>query len=583
VAIAGLAIAVLGFAFQRGFASGLLSGFVSSHGDTLLKGGAAMFALGVGAAIIWRGVGRLGFGPLAKAPSEHDYARFAEPPSPAPEGWLRLGSGRGLPALWTVFCVMVLPFIVYIVMYLPWAMPWQQQTEATGPLPAIACWHTNVDLPTGTVTCTDAFPAGHTGQTLWDLTLQMYNYHNNLRASHAASSPWWAWPMDLKPVWFESIGYANHDNSMIYDGGNPVLWWLAIGAMAFIIWQAYRRRSLGLALIVIAFLWQWLSWSRIDRAAFQYHFYTGLPFFLAGLAYFLAELWHGPSRRTWLLARVMAIAVCLFPGAMWLLKPELCGLARVNSTEYYASTVCGTGTGNVVIETRLALIGLVLVAALLVLAAILWRLERRQAQGIEDSNWMWQLVGPVLVAGALLWWIGQAGPRTTLFSAALPSDYLAILFVGVGVMLAFVAALTNNPRRFVLGTGVAAIIVFVALYPNLSAMPMPDTITGIYNSILPTWMYGFQFAVNLQESKGVALISPATMSVALFALVLAGIAGWAAWEHRLVVGYRRARAAGLIGPGGVALADAGSGEAGESTEAAETSAAESGEAGEVNS
>ncbi len=144
---------------------------------------------------------------------------------------------------------------------------------------------------------------------------------------------------------------------MIYDGGNPVLWWLAIGAMGFICWQAFKRRNLGLALIVIAFLWQWISWSRIDRASFQYHFYTALPFFLAALAYFLAEIWHGPSRRTWLLARAIAVGACLFPGVMWLLKPELCGLARVDTSQYYQNTVCGSGTGDVVIETRIFLIG----------------------------------------------------------------------------------------------------------------------------------------------------------------------------------------------------------------------------------
>ena len=91
-----------------------------------------------------------------------------------------------------------------------------------------------------------------------DLTVSMYNYHNDLRATHDASSPWWAWPMDLKPVWFESGGYAGDTGSMIYDGGNPLLWWLAITGMAFVCWQAFKRRSLGLALIAIAFFWQCL-------------------------------------------------------------------------------------------------------------------------------------------------------------------------------------------------------------------------------------------------------------------------------------------------------------------------------------
>ena len=36
----------------------------------------------------------------------------------------------------------------------------------------------------------------------------MYDYHNNLRATHAASSPWWAWPANLKPVWFYQDSFA---------------------------------------------------------------------------------------------------------------------------------------------------------------------------------------------------------------------------------------------------------------------------------------------------------------------------------------------------------------------------------------
>ena len=52
---------------------------------------------------------------------------------------------------------------------------------------------------------------GHTGQTLLDLTGQMYGYHNGLTAAHPASSPWWAWPLNLKPVWFYQEGLGGRD------------------------------------------------------------------------------------------------------------------------------------------------------------------------------------------------------------------------------------------------------------------------------------------------------------------------------------------------------------------------------------
>jgi hypothetical protein len=531
-----------------------LAGLARGNG-TALEVGLGGLGVSAGAAFAFWFGGRLGFGPLALPPAPDDPARFAAPAAPAPQGWLRLGSGFGLPAMWMSACILVLPFIVYIAFYLPWDMPWQTQTDATGPLPTIACWQFDQNLGH----CVNSWPApGHTGQTLWDLTIQMYDYHNNLRASHAASSPWWAWPMDLKPVWFESVGYGPDTGSWIHDGGNPALWWLAIVGMAFICWQAFKRRSLGLTLIAVAFFWQWLSWSRIDRAAFQYHFYTALPFFLLALAYFLAELWHGPSRRTWLLARVGGAAALLLPAAIWLLKDPLCGLARVSTTDYFGNTICGSGTGDVRIETRILLIALVLLAALGTLGALLWRLEARQNQGLEDRYWVAQLLVPVVIAGGLLWWLGQYGSHDILFSAPLPPDLIAIALLIVGVLLTYVCITARNPRRFVLGVCVFGIVTFLALYPDLSALPMPNSILGVYDGILPTWFYGFQFSDNLQTGISVPLFSSWALAVSMFTLLVAGLVAWAAWERRVVVGYRREKmlSGGFAGHGQDAAVEA---------------------------
>ncbi len=492
-------------------------------------------------------VGKKGFGPLAVPPSPDDPASFAEPPAPAPEGWLRLGSGFGLPAAWMVASLLILPLVVYVALYIPWAVPWHQETADSGPLPILMCWNT-VTTDANTY-CTNAWPPGHTGQTLMQLTEQMYAYHNDLRAQHAASSPWWAWPLDLKPVWFESVSYGPDIGSWIHDGGNPVLWWLAIPGMAFVCWQAFKRRSLGLALIAMAFLWQWLSWARIDRAAFQYHFYTALPFFLLGLAYFLAELWHGPSRRTWLLARAAAVGAAMVPAVLWIAKYPLCTLARVDVTNYFGNTACGSVTGTLTVEARIFLIALVLLGALAVLALTLIRLERRSPeQNDEDRSWIIQLVFPVAVAGALILWLGANGPRDVIFQAALPPDLLALVMAVLGVCLGILAITARDSRRLVLGICIFAVVAFALLYPDLSALPMPNLLLNVYDAILPTWFYGFQFADNLQASQTVQLIGGAALIVSVAALGVALMAGYVAWGQRVVAGYRRHQRL-LAGPG----------------------------------
>ena len=176
------------------------------------------------------------------------------------------------------------------------------------------------------------WPPGHTGQTLLDLTRQMYGYHNGLTAAHPASSPWWAWPMNLKPVWFYQESLGERDRGGALRRGQPRhLVDRASRPSRSSSWMAYRRRSLALALIAVGFAAQWIPWARIDRAAFQYHYYTALPFVVMALAYFVAELWHGASRHTWALARIAAAIAILGPALMWIVARPLCAVVGVLS------------------------------------------------------------------------------------------------------------------------------------------------------------------------------------------------------------------------------------------------------------
>ncbi|MFN8619597.1 MAG: hypothetical protein U0869_02465 [Chloroflexota bacterium] len=253
-------------------------GFLPSEGlitgSRLVMAGGVAVILGMGIYLVSWGLARIGIGPLSRRMTSDPTAPV---PAPPPDGWLLPGARWGIPWLFALACLSVIPVVVYVIAYLPWANLGNQIIPG--------------------------FPAGNHGQTLWDLTKSMYDYHNNLRATHAASSPWWAWPLDLKPVWFYQDGFANDTTGSIHDGGNLVIFWMGIAAMAFCAWAAWVRRSLPITLIVLMWAAMWLPWARIDRATFQYHVYASLPFIVMALGYLLAELWHGPSRVAWAVAR----------------------------------------------------------------------------------------------------------------------------------------------------------------------------------------------------------------------------------------------------------------------------------------
>jgi hypothetical protein len=227
---------------------------------------------------------------------------------------------------------------------------------------------------------------------------------------------------------------------------NPVLVWLGVPAMAFGAWQAWRRRSMALGFVVIAMCSIWLPWSRIDRVAFNYHWYTILPFFYLLLAYFLAELWGGPSRRTWSLARVSFAVLLVLPAAMWLLKDPLCGLAGV----------------------------------------------------------------------------GYVAPSSFECSRSIVDILPLILAWMAGAMIAgwFVLAMAR-PRAFVFLVLAVAGIGFVALYPAVSALRIPNGWPLIFQGLLPTWDISFQFNFNTSPYLSVPLIGLGPLFLTIAAAALA--------------------------------------------------------------
>ena len=463
-----------------------------------LAGGMALTAgLAIGAFVLI--VASVGRGP---------FAPDARQPSGGTSVWLRPGPRHIVPWLVTLAALTIVPLFVYILSYAPWV----ELGNAWG-LPLLGSLP---GLP----------PSTPDGQTLAALTESMYQYHDNLRAEHAASSPWWAWPLDLKPVWFFQERYADGSTGLIYDSGNLVVFWMGIAGVAFSALAAWRRHSLSLAVVVVMWAALWLPWARVDRAAFQYHVYASLPFMLLALAYFLAELWHGPSPRSWLLARAAAALAIIGAPLLWLLRTPLCILAgtAVANPSGVACSSEATRTAQFSQGGVVAIVALAVGAGLA--AFLLWRGLRVGARERSPGGGSPALLLPALLVALLALALASGAllllDTSSTTAVVLSSDVLAMLALAVLALPAWLTLRSRDPRRLVLGVLAASLLWLVLWYPNIAGLPLPGDLAGIYQGLLPTWNWDFQFAVNTDLAGDDGIIDVTTLQLGALTLLFVG-------------------------------------------------------------
>jgi predicted membrane-bound dolichyl-phosphate-mannose-protein mannosyltransferase len=212
--------------------------------------------------------------------------------------WMQPGELGGFAWSWAGACLIVIPLVVYALSYVPYLQLGHDWATAGGP----------------------AY-----GWSLDELHSQMYGYHFNLTAGHASSSPWWSWPLALKPTWFFGESYDGSTIAVIYNGGNPVLFWAGIPALVACAVLAWKRRSAALVLIVAAFAFQYVPWLRIERATFAYHYLTAVIFAMVAIAYLVDELLRRPAWRDLAIGYLVLVAVAavlVFPLGSALPMPD---------------------------------------------------------------------------------------------------------------------------------------------------------------------------------------------------------------------------------------------------------------------
>ncbi len=155
------------------------------------------------------------------------------------------------------------------------------------------------------------FLAGHGLGDFWRMQWDIYRFHAHLAASHPASSPWWSWPLMLRPVWMY-VGSFDGSTGYISTLGNPALWWAGIPVMLATFWLAIRHRNKIAIFISIPFLAQWLFFAPISRVVFIYHFFPNVLFMILAITLWIQWLWDKYKWGKWAVAGYLVLYVACF-------------------------------------------------------------------------------------------------------------------------------------------------------------------------------------------------------------------------------------------------------------------------------
>lgn len=145
-----------------------------------------------------------------------------------------------------------------------------------------------------------------TGDTLWSIHQSTLSFHLGLKdAVHPYCSAWYTWPLLIRPMayWYQLA--ADGRVFDIHGLGNPMLWWLSVGAMTVLLMRSLMTvRQGGEAMaspegyLVLNYALNWLPWALVNRCTFLYHYMPAALFSFMGLAWLMSD-WLTSERPAW--------------------------------------------------------------------------------------------------------------------------------------------------------------------------------------------------------------------------------------------------------------------------------------------
>ena len=133
---------------------------------------------------------------------------------------------------------------------------------------------------------------------------------------HGWGSPWWSWPIMLRPIRFY---YGENPDGMlrvVLAIGNPLVWWSAtLAVLAGIVevtrQAVFRKFSADdpLVPIVLGYVFLMLPWVPGTRIPYIYNYLVPYSFAILALVYWLCRIWNRPRWGPWVVVGFVAAAL----------------------------------------------------------------------------------------------------------------------------------------------------------------------------------------------------------------------------------------------------------------------------------
>lgn len=153
-------------------------------------------------------------------------------------------------------------------------------------------------------------------------TLSMFDYHYNLEAEHYYSSPFYEWPIIWMPLLDANDAVSAAKVSSVSCMGNPVIWWMGIPCVFYVIFCWIFKKDKKAGFLVIAYLAQYLPWMPIKRITFIYHYFPAILFVILMMGYTMLDIKNRFSwGKTAITIYLVTAVICFF-----IFFPVVCGL-----------------------------------------------------------------------------------------------------------------------------------------------------------------------------------------------------------------------------------------------------------------